>query len=88
MIERQVIVTWFTPEEKLPEEGMLVVLSVSGHIGDNIELDHTLKIGSYYEDGLGWDFEGVDEEREDIDITVHAWADLSPYGFKEVNNGR
>lgn len=30
MVERQVIVTWYTPEEKLPEEDVFVVVTLSG----------------------------------------------------------
>ena len=40
MIERQVIVTWHKPDEKLPEEGVFVVVSFSGKAG-NIRYDHT-----------------------------------------------
>ena len=39
LIERQVIVTWHTPEEKLPPVGEIVVASISGRRGD-ISYDH------------------------------------------------
>lgn len=80
LIERQVIVTWFTPDEKLPEDGLLVVTSVSGKI-DHITFDHTLMIADYIS-GEGWFFEypGIDTEEEMNAMTVHAWCDLEPYG--------
>lgn len=75
MIERQVIVTWYTPEEKLPAEGNFVVVSYSGRYG-NVRCDHTFGIAEWFNDGLGWLIEGLPDDAE---ITVHAWADLEPY---------
>lgn len=77
MTERQVIVTWFTPEEKLPPEDWFCVVTYSGKDG-NKGYDHALGIGAYWEDG-GWYIEGLSDEAE---FTVHAWADLDPYGVK------
>ena len=75
MFERQVIVNWYTPEEKMPEEGTFVVVTISGRAG-NVIYDHTLAIGNWFEDGLGWEIDGEDFD----ELTVHAWADLEPYG--------
>ena len=33
MIERQVIVTWYTPEEKLPADDNFMVVTISGKVG-------------------------------------------------------
>ena len=54
IIERQVIVTWYTPEEKLPPEYQTVVVSISGHIGKTI-FDHALEIAEWADDGCGWE---------------------------------
>ena len=35
MIEKQVLTTWYTPEEKLPPEGILTVVTFSGKDGNN-----------------------------------------------------
>ena len=78
MIERQVIVTWNKPEDKLPPDGYTVVLTISGRHG-NIIFDHALVCGSYFEgDRGGWCLEMFEDE-ETPGITVHAWADLEPY---------
>lgn len=76
MIERQVIVTWHTPEEKLPEEGLFVVVSFSGKAG-NITYDHTFGIAEWWNDGDGWELYNAPDE-----FTIHAWCDLEPYGGK------
>lgn len=77
--ERQVIATWYTPEEKLPPEGMCVLVTVSGRDG-NCSYNHTLQIASWMNDGLGWMVEGFSD---DAQLTVHAWCDIDPYDFKE-----
>ena len=46
LIERQVIVTWYTPEEKLPPDDDLVIVTVSGKIA-NMEFDHAFAIADY-----------------------------------------
>ena len=76
MIERQVFVTWYTPEEKLPEEGMAVVATVSGTAGC-VTFDHALVIAEWFDDGSVWEIEGFIT----VDITVHAWCDIAPYGW-------
>lgn len=72
-IERQVIVTWHTPDEKVPDPDVMVVATISGKT-NSIEFDHTLavlmwskEIGWY---SLDWDYEY---------LIVHAWCDLDPY---------
>lgn len=80
IIERQVIVTWYTPEEKLPPEYHTVVVSISGHIGKTI-FDHALETAEWADDGCGWMIYGVPHNEDDIDITVLAWCDIEPYGF-------
>lgn len=77
MIERQVIVTWYTPEEKLPEEDVFTIVTASGRIG-NIGYDHAFAIATY-DKSMGWIF---DDPYLDISrgLTVEAWADLEPYG--------
>ena len=76
LTERQVIVTWYTPEEKLPEEGIFVVATVSGK-GPNVTYDHTLMIAKWWGEE-GWEISGLDFDTEEY--VVHAWCDLEPYG--------
>lgn len=78
MIERQTIVTWYTPREKLPVEDVLVVVTISGR-GPYISYDHALMIASWAADD-GWTVEGLDTDT--TQFTVHAWCDLLPYGIK------
>jgi hypothetical protein len=77
MTERQVIATWFTPEEKLPPEDWSCVVTYSGTDG-NINYDHVLGIGNYWIND-GWCIENLSDEAEFI---VHAWSDIDPYGGK------
>lgn len=79
MIERQVITTWHTPEEKAPQEGEIVVVTISGR-ARNVGFDHALEVAEYYKDE-GWFFENM-ILNSGADLTVHAWADLEPYGGK------
>ena len=79
MIERQVIVTWYRPEEKLPPDGQIVVATVSGK-SRNITMDHALVTAAYYK-SIGWDVEDCvfDIDLKGSWLEVHAWADLEPY---------
>ena len=74
MKERQVIVTWFTPEEKMPDEDLFYVVTFSGKDG-NQHYENAIGTGAWYSDG--WYIIGLSE---DADFTVHAWADLDPFG--------
>ena len=78
MIERQTIVTWYTPEEKLPNEGDITVVTISGRRANNITYDHAFALAEWYDDGDGWNLTDIDMD----EFTVHAWADLTPYGGK------
>jgi hypothetical protein len=73
MIERQVIITWFTPEERVPEEDILVVATISGKAG-NVKFDHAM-VMLYWCKGEGW----WSPEYVFETLTVHAWCDLEPY---------
>ena len=77
MIERQQFVTWYTPEEKMPKEGNITVVTISGKRG-NITYYHSFALAEWYNDGLGWNLTDIDMD----EFTVHAWADLTPYGGK------
>lgn len=78
-VERQTIVTWHRPEERLPDDSCFVIVSVSGKFG-HVTYDHAFAIGNYVEDDDGWWFDDPLLERFHDDVTVHAWADLEPYG--------
>lgn len=73
MIERQVIVTWFTPDEKAPEEDILVIATISEKAG-NFKFNHAIVTLYWDENGGWWSPEYVFET-----LTVHAWCDLEPY---------
>lgn len=74
MIERQVIVTWYDPADKLPEEDLIVIATVSGS-AQGIRLERTLIPICYGGSKEGW--YSLDIELDDI--TVHGWCDLEPY---------
>lgn len=76
-IERQVITTWYKPEERLPAEGVFVVATISGK-SKNIMFDHALVTAEYYPKD-GWCVDPFDFTLKGSWITVHAWADLEPY---------
>lgn len=76
MTERQVIVTWYTPEEKLPKPFEVVVATISGRAGASF-FDHAMYMMEYAEDGCGW--LAADDDLDFEELTVHAWADLEPY---------
>lgn len=76
-VERQVIVNWYTPEERIPNDGDFVVATVSGKCR-NIIWDHALVIAEYYADE-GWFFDEYDPGLKGSHATIHAWADLEPY---------
>jgi len=81
LVERQVFVTWYRPEEKLPEDGIFKPVTVSGRVR-NITFDHSLAIGAYFS-GEGWYFDFCKTQEEMDQIVVHAWCDLEPYGGKK-----
>lgn len=82
--ERQVIVTWYTPEEKLPPEGMRVVVTFSGRTKDTI-YSHVIGVArccSEYEcEEPAWDIDGLSIE-DSVRMHVESWADLEPYGMR------
>ena len=78
MIERQVIVTWTEPEKKKPEPDVFAILTVSAKVA-NVTYDHAFALATWGEED-GWIFD--DPLLDGADVTVHAWADLEPYGGK------
>ena len=77
-IERQTIATWYTPEERMPEEGIFVVVTFSGKY-KHTTYDHALGVANWFNDGCGWEVDGLPERAE---FTIDAWCDLEPYGGK------
>ena len=75
--ERQVIVTWYTPDEKLPPEDESVVITFSGKINKYISYEHAIGIGDYLPE-KGWLIDGMDWEESDA-MTIEAWCDLDAY---------
>lgn len=78
MIERQVIVTWEKPEDKLPGKFEFVIVTVSGDFG-RIHYDHAFAIAEWCGEEEGWYFYDQLLQFNAEDVTVHAWADLEPY---------
>lgn len=72
MIERQVIVTWYDPADKLPEDDIIVIATVSGSAA-GLTLNRAL-LNMCYVDG-----EWYSPDLELDEITVHGWCDLEPY---------
>lgn len=77
-VERQVIVTWHKPAEKLPPKDCNTIITFSGK-SQNAEYKHVFGIASYFP-GEGWMIDGMDENVSDR-MTIEAWADLDPYGM-------
>lgn len=74
LIERQVIVSWYKPEEKLPPaEWDTVICTVSGRAG-NVIFDHAVEMMSFDKDSGWWSYNYDFDE-----LTVHAWCDLKAY---------
>ena len=78
MIERQVIVTWYTPDEKLPPEGIEVICTINGKT-DSVCFENAMEFLIWDKDTGWWSaYHGWIKELE-----VIAWCDLMPYGYKE-----
>ena len=80
MVERQVIVCWYTPEEKLPAEGEIVIVSISGKFNNGVLYNHAFAIAEWWDDD-GWILTDIEKP---LEYTVHAWCDLEPYGCREA----
>ena len=74
MIERMVIVTWYTPEQKLPAEDEGVIATVSGDVKGVVFFEHAV-ITARWSKAEGW----YSDEYNFTHLTVHAWCDLEPY---------
>lgn len=75
MIERQVFVTWYKPDERVPEDGVFVVVTLSCK-GPYTTYDHHLMIAEWWGDE-GWEVVGLDTDTKEF--VIHAWCDLEPY---------
>lgn len=82
--ERQVIVTWYTPEEKLPPDDRDVVVTFSGSTKECMYI-HAFGVArccSVYEhEKPAWGIWGLNVG-ESMKMHVEAWADLNPYGLE------
>lgn len=74
LIQRQVIVTWIKPEEKLPPNDVTVIATISGRAGNN-HFERVLLPMEHDDDGSGWWSMSYDFD----ELTVHAWCDIEPY---------
>ena len=73
MVERQVIVTWYTPEEKIPKEDIVVLCTISGKT-KNMTFNHALAF-LMWSDKYGW--YSMDYSFYELDVI--AWCDMEPY---------
>ncbi len=80
MIEKQVIVTWFTPEEKLPPDEKMVIVTFTGRDG-SILYDHALGMGIWCDNGDGWCISGwiIEGLSYSAEYVINAWCDLKSY---------
>lgn len=88
-VKRQVIVTWYKPEEKLPEEDRLVIVTFSGSFASGFYA-HTFGIArcaySEFPDlPPAWEIEGI-PHCESMNAKIEAWADLEPYGCDDCDS--
>lgn len=68
---RRQIITWYTPQEKLPERGRSVLIMFSRE-------PIIIRIGEYWPEEKKWVIEGMSLYATEH-ATVHAWADVEPY---------
>lgn len=76
-IERQQFVTWYTPEEKLPDEGHYTLVTFSGSVGKSIWYEHAFGVAAYWPDEELWEIETPNYHVDDL--VIHAWCDIEPY---------
>lgn len=74
MIERQVIVSWYDPADKLPEEDLIVIATVSGSAA-GLRLERTNIPMCYGGSKEGW----YSPDLQLDEVTVYGWCDLEPY---------
>ena len=73
LVQKQVIVQWYTPEERVPQNDFAVLATVSGK-AKGVEFKQALMI-MIYDTEEGW----FSMEYEFDELTVHAWCDIDPY---------
>ena len=78
VVEKQVIVNWYRPEEKLPPEVWDVVLCTVSGRAKFATFDHVLALMSY-DKQIGWFIVENFGNDEITEFKVHAWCDLDPY---------
>ena len=70
---------WIEPSDRMPPEGLYVLLEVSGYCKSDIALlaDHDFYIGCWiHPEGKEEGFWSIDSETPPIIPTVHAWMPL------------
>lgn len=74
---RQQIITWHTPQEKLPEPGRKVLVTFSGK-PKTMGYNHYLAVGEYWKAERKWMIDGIIPYEAEQRI-INAWADIDPY---------
>lgn len=69
---------WINPSDRMPPEGLEVLLEVSGYCKSNITMlaDHSYYLGSWIHPANKEGFWHIDSAHEPICPTVHAWMPL------------
>jgi len=79
--ERQQIVTWYKPEEKLPPDGMYRYVTFSGETKDHIYY-HAMGVAKCFHGWMDeppvWVIKGLDIH-DCVNCIIEAWADLEPF---------
>ena len=76
MKERQVIVSWYTPSEKLPESDNIVLATVNAKAHGFI-WNKTFMLLEYSHHDQCW--YALDVEVKPDELEVLAWCDIEPY---------
>ncbi|MDD6716663.1 MAG: hypothetical protein PUF49_09845 [Firmicutes bacterium] len=80
-MERQQIITWYTPEEHLPQKFIDVLVTFSAQF-EYSSYQHALGIATYWPDKTWW-INGLNPEESNT-ATIHAWANIEPYWGKKL----
>lgn len=82
MKEKQVNATWYTPEERLPESGAIVLATVNAHTVSLTWINSFMLVEYDYDDKM-WYPSDVSSAGSYADLVnsleIIAWCDIEPY---------
>lgn len=76
-MRKEINVTCYTPDEKLPPDGEIVMVLISGFDGAYTRYKNCITSAEFYKDE-GWFIKEIDTDIEGAWVTVHAWVDYGP----------